>query len=46
MVQWADLTALYDRFASLGSSPREFDTAIEEVGAAVAGVAAHTPSDG
>jgi predicted nucleotidyltransferase len=40
MVRWADLTALYDRFATLGSSARELDTAIQEVGAAAADVVA------
>lgn len=40
MVQWADLTDLYRWFAALGSSPRELNTAIEEVGAAVAGIVA------
>jgi hypothetical protein len=35
MVQWADLTNLYGRFASLGSSEGDLNLAIEEVRASI-----------
>ena len=39
MVQWADLTNLYGRFSSLGSSEEDLDLAVEEVRAAIGEIA-------
>ena len=39
MVQWADLTNLYGRFYSLGSSGEDLDLAVEEVRAAIGEIA-------
>jgi hypothetical protein len=36
MVQWANLTNLYGRFASLGSSEEELSVALHDVRASVA----------
>jgi predicted nucleotidyltransferase len=35
MVQWADLTNLYGRFARLGSSAADLDVAVQQVGASI-----------
>lgn len=35
MVQWADLTNLFGRFANLGSSEGDLDLAFEEVRASI-----------
>jgi predicted nucleotidyltransferase len=40
MVQWANLTHLYERFASLGSTQRNLNLAIEEVRASIAEIEA------
>ena len=45
MVQWAELTGLYERFGALGTTRRSLDRAIEAVAAAVAEVREETHSE-